>query len=304
MIILQPGAYSTIQDLGRVGFRRLGFPVGGAMDSEACRLANALVENSVDEAVIEMTYSGLRFRVTEPCAIALTGVVADILVNQIRFTNDQSIVLQGDDEVQIQTFQKGTRGYLAVRGGFNLPKFLKSYSTAVNLQRGGFQGRPLHSGDELELNPSSLLSRVHHLRPLSDATDQPLRVILGPQAHVFSPATIEQFFHQPFTITPAFDRMGCRLQGAPLYPQMAGEMISDGMTFGAIQVTPQGQCILALADAQTTGGYPKIGVVISADRSRLVQHKPGDQLTFAPVTMKEAQRLYRVHNQELETRVD
>lgn len=296
-LILDPGFLSTIQDFGRFGYQDQGIPTSGAMDMEAMILANRLVGNPDDEALIEMNGTGMNVQVKADCSIALSGVITTIEVNQKNYHENEVISLKAQDSFRILPFQEGFRGYLSVSGGFGIPPYLGSCSTTLLAGIGGHQGRALKRQDELSLkNPGHPPAASFQIRSQPIPVNPILHVILGPQTAWFTPEAIEAFFKNSYHVRSDSNRMGIRLQGHHPIAVSPSSMISDAVLFGAIQVPPDGHPIILGADGQTMGGYPKIGYVATMDRSILAQLKPNTSVRFEPIPLKKAQQYW---NQEV-----
>jgi KipI family sensor histidine kinase inhibitor len=313
--VLQPGLLSTVQDLGRRGYERFGVPVAGAMDPFALRAANLLVGNPPGAAGLEIMAAGAAFRATGDCLIAVAGAEPSLRVNdkpipnwgaafvrrgwRIEFGARHSGSVLSLSKGSVLSLSKGLWAYLAVAGGIALPPVMNSRSTYLRGELGGL-GRALQAGDFLPLAPVDPLlaeraARQLPRRLLPPYSEHPtLEVILGPQADAFDEKSLAVFLSSAYQLTPTADRMGYRLQGPEIAPQGAADIISDGIALGAIQVPADGQPIVMMADRQTTGGYPKIATVVSADITLLAQCLPGQSsVRFRQTSVQEAQRRYR-----------
>ncbi|HSU80227.1 MAG TPA: biotin-dependent carboxyltransferase family protein [Candidatus Angelobacter sp.] len=304
--VLQPGPLTTIQDLGRTGFQKFGVIVSGAVDAFALRVANLLTGNDENEAGLEMTLSGAKLLFEEDALIAICGGNFQPLIQGIPVGMWKPILVKKGAELSFASTQNktaGARAYVAVSGGFALPEEMGSKSTYLRAELGGFEGRALKKGDRLPLAkkkglpPFKKENRYFSEAPwfvspslLPRYSSHPsVRVIPGKELSCFTNASIKDLFTQPYKITPQSDRMGYRLDGTPLILKEKREMLSEPTTFGTIQIPSNGQPIVLLADRQTTGGYPCIGYVITADLPLVAQTKPGDTLTFYETTMEIAQ---------------
>jgi biotin-dependent carboxylase-like uncharacterized protein len=303
--VVTPGLATTVQDLGRRGFQRLGIPVSGALDPDALVMANLAVGNAADAAALECLYQGPTFVVvTNSACVAVAGAGAALDVEiegkRQRVPSAQSVTLARGASVRVVLLAPAISAVFAVAGGIAVPVVMGSRSTYARARLGGFEGRPLRAGDLLPVGAASL-----------DGPDQrvdarltyptTIRVVLGPQDDYFSDISIAAFLSTPYTITAASDRMGHRLSGAKLGGSKGFNITSDSVPPGAIQVPGDGQPIILLADRQTTGGYPKIATVISADLPALGRIGPGAILRFARVTVWEAEAAARAAAQ---TRTD
>ena len=292
--VIAPAPLATIQDLGRYGYQRFGVAVSGAMDAVALRLANALVGNPPGEGAIEFTLAGGSYIVeAEVCRVAVTGGEFPLSINNASAAYNASHTLRRGSRIAIGPAVRGCRGYLAVAGGFDIAPALGSRSTHLRSRLGGLDGAALAGGQHLPLrNPSAFLGPDLQLPPARwPADDGPLRVVMGPQDDYYTEAGTRTFLESVYRVTPQSDRMGYRLEGPEI--EFAGDynIISDGIAPGSVQVVGNRQPIILLADRQTTGGYPKIATVISADLLRLAQRRPGDQLRFEAISTEAAEEL-------------
>lgn len=292
--VIQPGPYTTIQDLGRFGFQDMGVPVSGALDSLASRAANMLVGNAANAAILEITFAGPELEVLADTQIALTGADLSLRINGKPVRQWMAHPVQPGDRIVCGQAQSGCRACMAVRGGLAVPEVMGSRSTYVSGKIGGMQGRTLQVGDVLSGYPAVGPDRSRRLdwRPLY-GSDIRLRALPGPQDAYFSKA-LDIFFATPFTVTSHTNRMGCRLQGTPLErdPEAPPSIISEPIVHGNVQVPADGQPIILMVE-QTIGGYAKIATVISADLFKIAQARPGDHIRFFPVTLEEAHRISR-----------
>jgi len=295
--IISPGLSTTVQDLGRPGFQRLGVAVGGALDPVAFRAANMLAGNSGNTGVLEAVYIGPSFAVeADDARIAFAGADATIeILDDANATSGETIApmrsvrVRRGQVVRIGSLKNGTTLCIAVEGGFDIAPVLGSVSTDSRGQMGGWQGRALIAGDVLPLHRSTVLERDEYRIDGLDLTAPRLfRAVLGPQRDYFSEEQIEHFFSAEYTVSAGSNRMGMRLDGRPIRHSRGFNIVSDAIATGSIQVPGNGQPIVLLADHQTTGGYPKIATVISADLPALGRLPIGAKVSFAPVTVEEA----------------
>lgn len=308
ILVIKPGIQTTIQDVGRIGFQHLGINPGGAMDLRAMQTANALVHNPSDEAVLEFYFPAPVLRFNAGTFIALSGADFKASVNGTDLPVDHPIFIPAGSVLQFNRKEKGQLGYMAIQGGLELIEWLNSYSTNLKAVAGGYEGRALRAGDELMLNthPKSIRSSTEcSVLPwkaftASFYTNNPFRFIPGKEFGLLSEISRQRFTSEGFTILPQSDRMGYRLQGPGLELTGAGEMISSAVTRGTIQLLPNGQCIVLMADHQTTGGYPRIGHIISADLPGLAQKGIGEQLHFTPTDLETAENLLVLQEQHLQ----
>ena len=307
--IVAPGIHTTLQDRGRIGYQDVGVPASGPLDRIAFRLANALVGNAQDAPAVEMLLQGATFRVlADSVRVATVGGTASIELRSgaaRRIVGGQSVRLTRGDVFRIGAFGDALCAYLAVERGFDVPRVLGSASTYVRGAIGGLHGRRLMAGDRVPLASDAVRPRAERTlaRAAGPALDQPIRVVLGPQDDYFTGAAIETFLASTYTISAQSDRMGYRLEGPALAHAKGYNIVSDGIVSGSVQVPGSGQPIVLMLDNQTTGGYPKIATVISADIPVLGRRKPGRTIRFVAVDVREAARLRREQEAWLEREV-
>lgn len=291
--ILDAGLLTTVQDLGRYGFQRYGVSASGVMDEYSAKIANKLVGNKLGEAVLETTLKGVQIEFLQNTAVAITGGNCDVTLNGTKIELWQSYLVNRGDILKMGICRSGLRNYLAFSGGIDVPIIMNSKSTNLKAKVGGFNGRKLMTGDVLSVGVGSLeapLTLNKHYIP-TYSKDIKVGVILGQQDDHFTEAGIKTFLNETYTVTQESDRMGIRLSsvsGATIEHKNGADIISDGITFGAIQVPGSGQPIVMMADRQTTGGYTKIGNVISSDLAKLAQATPGTKVKFVEYTLEQA----------------
>lgn len=292
--VLSPGLFTTIQDRGRFGYIASGIGPSGAMDSDAMDTANWLVGNRPDEAVLEATLLGPSLLFEKDCICAVTGADMEARIGSKPVPFYRSFWVQAGQTLTLGAAKTGCRGYLALQGGIQLPPELGSRSTNLKCALGGIQGRALKRGDVLpvpdETHPNCIDRRR---KPVVYDQQVEVRVIPGPQADGFPQSAFDTLTSAPFTLSDQSDRMGLRLTGPVIETVSGSDIISDGIAFGAIQVTSAGQPIILMADRQTTGGYAKIGTVCTVDLPKLAQLRPGGTVRFSLITVEQAQRLLR-----------
>jgi KipI family sensor histidine kinase inhibitor len=290
VVVVRPGLLTTVQDLGRWGFQDRGVPVAGPMDALAHRLANAAVGNTEQAAVLEATMTGPELRFEQEATFAVTGADLGASLDRTDVTPGSAMQAAAGATLRFGVRRAGARAYVAVRGGFDVPLVLGSRATHVLSGMGGVRGRPLKAGDRLPIGREGA-EHVPHRRsalPGIPAGGATLRVLPGPQDDAFGAEAFDRLQRSRFIVLPQSNRMAYRLGGATLGSGAGGEMISDAAFFGGIQVTPSGEPILLMADRQTTGGYPQIATVISADLPVAGQLAPGDWVEFTVCTRREA----------------
>ena len=293
MVAAAPGLFTTVQDLGREGFGPLGVSPSGAADPISLRIGNRLVGNSEGMAALEMTLVGGALTFEVAALIALTGADFGASIDSVSLPMWSSVEVQPGQTVAFGPSRSGARAYLCVQGGIAVAPFLGSASTHVLSGLGGFEGRALRKGDRLELGAGSPVVRKRTLAPKMLERFQPrkvIRVVDGPQSDWFAHFAWQTFCHSAFRVTEQSNRMGIRLKGTAIASPPGG-MISEGVPLGAIQIPPDGQPIILFVEHQTTGGYPKIANVISADVHSLGQLRPRDVIRFERIEMSAARSL-------------
>jgi len=297
--VIKPGWFTTVQDLGRYGSQHYGVPVSGAMDRFAAVVGNRLVGNHDQAALFECTVKGPELLFRQDTVIAITGADLSPTIDDRSIPLWERLTVPRGGTLRFGAQRAGSRAYLAVAGGIDVPPMLGSRSTHYPSATGGLEGRPLKSGDLLSaVQPVGSAERLigtrlpDRLRPRYDRSIA-LRVILGPQEECFAEGSLATLTGSSYTVAPQSNRMGYRLTGPNIVRAGSSRFISDGTTIGALQIPSDGQPILLMADRQTTGGYPKIAVVISADLPLAAQLMPGDTIRFSICTLGEAQALLR-----------
>ena len=302
--ILKAGMLTTVQDLGRNGYQSQGFSVAGVMDVRSFKIANLLLDNPENEAVLEFTLIGPTLEFTSATIIAITGGDFQPTINGEPAPMYTAIYMNKGDILKFGSARTGSRGYIAFSSYQDIPVVMGSRCTNLKSQIGGFKGRKLQADDYIGFRIKRrylpfFLSRK--LEPENfDQDSATLRVVMGPQDSKFSKQGIETFLTSEYTVTSEFDRMGCRLDGNYIAPKETSDIISDGIAFGSIQVPAHGKPIILLADRQTTGGYAKIATVASVDIPKLVQRKTDHKIRFEAITVQEAQALYLKEQKQLD----
>ncbi len=301
--ILEPGLSSTIQDRGRIGYYRYGIPQCGSMDQYSASLANRLVGNTQAEAVIECTYMGPAIITNEDAVVAITGAPVDVLVNGEPREQYTRIALSAGDELRFGIIRGGTRYYIAVQGGIDVPVVLGSRSTYPIGRIGGVDGRALAAGDVLPIGKpiatglDELPSIADALRPVYEKSAS-VRVLLGLYDHNLSADGVRSLLDSEWTLTPVADRMGLRYDGPGVewrereQPFGAGQdpsnIVDAGYAVGSIQIPGGTQPIVLHRDAVSGGGYAMVATVISADMDLVARSAPGTKTRFVEVSMEEA----------------
>jgi biotin-dependent carboxylase-like uncharacterized protein len=276
-MVVDPGALATVQDRGRPGWAHLGVPRAGALDAPAAALGNRLVGNDVDAAVVETTLTGIRLRVGAGLWFAVTGAPCEVAVGGRTVAFGAPVYAGSGSEVVVGPARSGVRSYLAVAGGVDVPPVLGSRSTDTL----AWVGPPrLAAGTELSVGELHGEPRDHDTpRPVAAG---PLRLSPGPREDWFAPGAVAALCAAAYAVTADSNRVGLRLAGPTLQRRRTDELASEGVVLGAVQVPPDGQPVVLLADHPVTGGYPVIGVVSAADLHRCAQLRPGETVRFTP----------------------
>ena len=304
--VIQPGAFTTVQDLGRYGYQKYGVSISGAMDRFALRVANLLVGNWEGEAAIEATVVGPKLKAFRDLQLAFTGADLSPEVNGKATPMWCTLSIHEGDVISYGVPQSGCRAYMALSGGIDSPLVMGSRSIHTRSNLGG-KGRALIKGDVLkvkgpERQPSDrkTANQLPRDQIPTYGRDWQIRVVLGPQNDYFTRHGIDTFLTSEYIITPQADRMGYRLKGLPIEHKRGADILTDATPPGSIQVPGDGMPIILLADGQTTGGYSKIAVVTSTDQDLLAQARPGDRVRFQRVTITEAHRLLREMEEKIQ----
>jgi antagonist of KipI len=289
------GILTSVQDLSRNNFRRFGINPNGAMDCTALRLINILLGNAENEAVLEMHYPAPEIVFEENTVFALGGADFAPFLDETPIENWRIHFAEKGCVLKFTGKSFGNRAYLSVAGGFRLEKWLTSASTNLKARTGGFHGRKIMESDKLPLNRSAN-AEIRNLTPKISNSLLPIyskfptvRVIEGTEFGLLTGVSQEDFLKNSFTITQNSDRMGFRLSGNPLYLLQEKELVSSAVNFGTIQLLPDGQLIVLMADHQTTGGYPRIGNVFSMDLPLLAQLGANEKIAFQLISVEEAE---------------
>ncbi|WP_457031703.1 5-oxoprolinase subunit C family protein [Kitasatospora sp. P5_F3] len=281
LLVVRPGPLTTVQDLGRRGVAHLGVPRAGALDEPALRAANRLVGNPAGTAGLETTLGGVALRAVGPQLIAVTGAPAAVRLDGRPVAWGAAVVVPDGSVLDLGPATHGVRSYLAVAGGPAVPPVLGSRSADL---LSGLGPAPLTAGQLLPVGPRFPLSRAE-LVPLPAPPDElVLRLYPGPHLDWFAAAARPLLARSQYLVAAAGNRIALRTEGPPLPRARAGELPSEGMVLGAVQVPPDGRPVIFLADHPTTGGYPVIGIVPAADLPAAAQARPGTPVRFVPLT--------------------
>ena len=278
--VLRPGLLTTVQDLGRWGHQSVGVPVAGPMDPMAHRVANALVGNPVDAATLETTLIGPDLRFGQETIVAIAGGDLWPMLDGAEVPIGAPLRCPSGSVLRFGDRRSGARTYVALDGGVEVDPVLGSRATHVMSRMGGVQGRALRAGDRVALGPPTARAKTRPFSAPRSKGGARLRVLPGPQADHFDGSALDALQRKRFTISAQSDRMGYRLLEATIAGHRLGDMISDVMLMGGVQIPPSGEPILLMADRQTTGGYPQLAVVITADLPLAAQLAPGDWIEF------------------------
>jgi antagonist of KipI len=313
--VLKPGLLTTVMDLGRPGYQRHGVVVGGALDRFAARVANTIVGNDENAALLEIAQLGPELRCEQPTLVAWCGGGFEPRIGGELLPRDRAVRVAAGETIWFGPARSGLRAWLAVAGGIDVPLVLGSRSTYRRAGFGGFHGRPLQAGDRLRLGDPSetALQRLRGAARVSAWSVRPetlgppaaagaVRALRGPEWEWFEAEAQRAFFSARWTVTKDADRMGLRLSGPELPLARNREMISEGVNEGIIQVPAGGAPIVLLASRQTVGGYPRIAAVASVDLGRMAQLAPGQTVRFELISLAEAHGLYLGRERDL-TRV-
>jgi antagonist of KipI len=310
--IIKPGLLDTIQDMGRYGYGNIGVNPGGAMDRYAAAVANMLVGNETGEPVIEMHFPGPHILFEQNSLISITGADFSPTLNDEPLPLWQPMVIRKNTVLHFPGLHHGARCYLAIHGGFCVDKWLGSYSTNLKAGAGGFNGRRLEKGDELSFKENTfyfppLMREGKDCRTLSWRADagktyrhlNEIFFIEGNEFSLLTSSSRTDLLENNFIVHPSSDRMGYQIKGVELEVKQAFEMVSTGVSFGTMQLLPNGQLIILMADHQATGGYPRIGHVITAHLPKLAQLRPSEGIQFKRVDIQTAEELLFAQQHEL-----
>ena len=312
--VLKPGFLTTVQDRGRFYYQCMGASLSGALDSFSHRIGNFLVGNSEDAAGLEMTVAGPTMRILQDTWIAITGANISPKKDGLPLSMWTSVKVEEGNIISFGPLKEGCRGYLAVRGGISVPLVMGSCSTDLRLKEGGKEGRPLQTGDLLEIEPSE--SRYEFIeKALSPewipcyGSNPTLRVIMGPQARYFDKETgIKTFLESEYVVTPKANRIGYRLDGPAILHKegLEASIPTEACCPGGIQVPEDGKPIILMVE-QNGGGYIKIATIISSDFDLIAQLKPGDKIRFGKISVAKAHQILKKREkiiQRLKARLD
>jgi antagonist of KipI len=290
--VIKSGLQTTVQDLGRYGFREFGVSPSGAMDSYSLQMGNLLVGNELGEAALEAPLIGPVLLSLHDVAIAICGGNLSPKINDQEIPLWKSLVIKKGQILSFGELKVGARTYISVAGGIDVPLVLNSKSTYLTGKFGGFEGRALKEGDILFGHPFTRRNRYLHTKLIPKYKDPlTVRVIIGPHTDKFTTAGLETFLTKEYSISTQSNRMGYQLTGPKIEHSTSADIISAAIPLGGIQVPSSGQPIILMAEHQTMGGYSRIGTVISTDIPRLAQAQPGIKIRFKEISSQTAQDL-------------
>ena len=299
--IIRAGVNTTFQDKGRNNLYHIGIPFSGSMDNRNYLLANKLVGNKLDLPVIEFAYQGPLLKYSgDKINIAITGdVIFEIRKKDNKIVGNcyESYQLENGDEIDILSTNKSVYGYFAVSGEFNLKLQWGSCSINTKANIGSNEGKKLDEGQKINISKLNLNQEKKKINYFNSKVEN-IRVIKGTNFNYFSEEGIKNFFEKEFTVSKLSDRMGMRLEGPKIENIVSPNIKSEGLLKGVIQVPPDGNPIIMLSDHGTIGGYPKIGVVVSADYDRLVQISSGSKIKFKEIELSDAVTLFKLYEME------
>ena len=299
--VLKSGVQTTVQDLGRYGYSHFGISPSGPADSLSFRIGNMIVGNTEDLAGLEMTLLGGDFEFDSDTEVAITGSQFNISLNGKEAPHNNPFHVKKNQILSIGMTKEGARCYLSVKGGIKIKNYLNSKTTHIMSGMGGLMGRSLKKGDLLKINESDKINTPNISNKIHDINTSIIRINRGLQSSYFSENTWKTFTSQTFTVSDVFSRMGIRLRGNSIHSSKGNEILTEGIPVGAIQVPGGGEPIISFVEHQTTGGYPKIANVISADLCKVGQLKPGDKFQFKLISFEEAESLRLDQENKLNT---
>lgn len=304
--VLHPGLFTTVQDLGRYGYQRFGVSVSGAMDPWALTVGNRLLGNPDRAAGLEITLQGPDLLFEQALSIALTGADLSPTGDGLAIPMWTVVAMKAGSRLRFGVRRQGSRAYLTVAGGITGPMTLGSLSTHVRSGLGGPAGRAVKKWDRFSVGPDRRAASHSLGRSLPDpyrprySMSPTVRIMPGPQSDYFTDEAVRLLTDSSYRVTTESDRMGYRLEGEELPHRASAEIVSEAVCPGSLQVPPNRQPILLMADCQPTGGYAKLATMISADRSLAAQLAPGDSLSFRLITAQRASELFRSTHAELD----
>lgn len=292
--VRKPGILTTVQDLGRTGYTRLGVNPSGVLDRAAARILNVIVGNNESAALLETHFPAVEIEFNSKQFIAVGGADFHPSINGKEILNWKVYSVAKGDVLKFRSKLSGNRAYVAISGGLKVSQWLESSSTNLRAAAGGFEGRTLKPGDVIKIAKSGFC------RPLGGKAASPtllppygtgptVRVLDGPEGFLLTAKTKELLTSSAFKISPQSDRMGFRLSGPGITQKKKYEMVTSAAAYGTVQLLPDGQLVVLMADHQTTGGYPRIATVIDADLPLIAQLGAGDRVSFSYVTVEDAE---------------
>lgn len=303
--IIKAGIFDTVQDLGRYGYQHLGINSGGAMDRFSAQLANALLGKELHAPIVELHFPASSILFQQPAIIAIAGADFTPTINGAPVPLHQPFFVTANSVLQWKGVRQGARCYISFIDDFDFHPWLNSFSTNSKATAGGYKGRHLQKGDvitfttQLSTDVSNNVTALPWKYQQKTLQTNTIEFVIGNEWNWLTEKSQQDFFQEDFRITPSSDRMGFRLEGKPLIATKEEQLISSAVSFGTIQLLPNGQLIVLMADHQTTGGYPRIAHVTSAHLPRLAQKKAGDKIKFFLTTVEAAQEKWIAQQQYL-----
>lgn len=289
--VLNSPIFTTLQDRGRFDYVNIGVSPSGVMDEYAYFIAQKLLKNSSSANILEITFSNIEFKAHKNTQIALTGAKCEFYINKEKKSTWQSFNIKAGDIIKVGKIEEGLRVYLSVKDGFKVKKEFASNSTSIKEKLGGLNGDKIKKGDVLDFDEFygnyTIRLKTKYIPSYNESLE--LRVVLGYQEEHFPLKQKQKFFSSTYTVSNESNRMACKLNGPAINCDIDG-IISEGISFGSIQIPKDGQAIVLLKDRQTIGGYPKLGSVLAIDCFKLSQMKAGTKLSFKEIPLEDAQK--------------
>jgi len=300
--IVLGGAQTSVQDLGRTSFQKMGMPMSGVMDNYATRCANMLVGNCESSALLECALLGPEIKFLDKNLVAVTGADMNAEINGVKIKAWKSYLVNAGDVLKLHHATSGLRAYIAFAGGIDVPLLMGSYATYIRGENGRFSGRTVKACDVLPTHVADkyVISEIDDKNIPEYATEINVHVVLGPHKEYFAQKGLDTFLSQEYTIGSRSDRMGIFLEGAQIaFATETADILSSAILMGSIQVSNDATPVILMAERQTTGGYAQIATVISADLPKLAQARPNDKVRFNEVDVYRAQELYKEYEQRM-----
>ncbi len=297
VLVLEPGLLTTVQDLGRESSQEFGIPVSGVMDLESMYLANALVGKDLNSPVLECTYLGPSLKFINNMSIAITGGDLSPCINGIQVDNNQTITIKANDILSFKGLKNGLRAYISFSDDLVCDFIYDSSSTYLKASFGGYKGRKLRKNDLLDFSENNF-NNSYCISPIKKDNNI-IRIMKSFEYEAFEKESVDKFLNSKYKLSNDSDRMGMRFEGHQIKHISSADIISSPIVPGTIQIPKSGQAIIMMKDAQTIGGYTRFGSVITCDLDKLAQLKPGDEIEFSLIELKEAQEIKKAWLKEI-----